>query len=457
MERKRTWQRKADPIKWIKALWARGWLIALAAALGALLGYESSTMSFEPQFTTNIKFYVNSAETAGETAFSGDELVNISAVILQSHTTLGAIQEKTDLPYATWELDDMIIVTPVKGTRIFQVAVSSTDKEEALLIANAVVEIFPAQFYEVMENCVVRVVDYPMRPWTKSTPNVTRNVIYGGLFGAVLLSVIVLILEKQRNVIREESYLWTNYPDVPLLGSIPDRAKESMDGYTFDEVYKLTRAGLLRVLGKDKKSHVMGISSSIRGEGKATVSINLAYALAETGKKILLIDGDMRRSFVSHWMEVRQSPGFSELLADTATLEQTIQPSERFDNWHVLSAGKIPSNPAELLGSARMEQLMEDLRGKYDYIIVDLPPVEAVSDAVVAAGVMDGIVMVVRKDFSTGRELSIGMWLFGFHGVKVLGFILNHSLGRFSRFGGGRGFKLERTMRHFDDPSSLES
>jgi capsular exopolysaccharide synthesis family protein len=194
--------------------------------------------------------------------------------------------------------------------------------------------------------------------------------------------------------------------------------------FTAAESYKQLRTNLMFALPSDKRCRVIGITSSIRNEGKSTTSINLAYTLAETGKKVLLVDADMRLPSVAKKLGVAAKPGLSNLLAGMCEGGDAVYESAFFPNWSIMPAGDIPPNPSELLGSEQMEKLLTAMSGKYDFIVIDLPPVDIVSDALAVGHWIDGIIVVVRADYTDRRSLKECMRQLNVLESKVLGFVM---------------------------------
>ncbi len=191
------------------------------------------------------------------------------------------------------------------------------------------------------------------------------------------------------------------------------------------EAYKLLRTNLLFTLPDENKCRIVGITSSIRGEGKSTTAVNLSYALAEMGKKVLIMDGDLRLPSVAKKLSINGTPGISNIIAGDSNVIEAVRKMEQNENWYVLPAGDIPPNPTEMLGSAQMKRLIDELAQNYDFIIVDLPPVNLVSDALVISPCLDGIVVVVREGYSERRELKNCMKQLELSGTNVLGVVMN--------------------------------
>lgn len=191
------------------------------------------------------------------------------------------------------------------------------------------------------------------------------------------------------------------------------------------EAYKLLRTNLVFSLPENEdQCRMVGITSALLGEGKTTTSINLAYSLAEAGKKVLLLEADMRLPSIAKRLELRRAPGLSNLLAGISKETGTIQRSDMMDNLHIMVAGDIPPNPSELLGTQRMKALVTALSKLYDFIIFDLPPITSVSDSLVLSQLLGGVIMVVRKNYCERRALADAMRQIGILKIKVLGFVM---------------------------------
>lgn len=197
--------------------------------------------------------------------------------------------------------------------------------------------------------------------------------------------------------------------------------------FTAAEAYKLLRTNLLFAIPGGKKCKVVGVTSSTRGEGKSTTSINLAYTLAEAGKKVLLVDADMRLPSIAKKMGLKGSPGLSNILVGMGSEQIPIFKTGVLDNWFWLPAGDIPPNPSELIGSQYMRELIEALSESFDIIVLDLPPVAPISDALAVSPYLDGMLIVVREDYTNKKDLSYCIRQLKLSGARVLGFVMTYS------------------------------
>ena len=193
--------------------------------------------------------------------------------------------------------------------------------------------------------------------------------------------------------------------------------------YDVNEAMKLLRTNL-QFCGKDKK--VILITSTLADEGKSTISFNLARSLAQLGSRVILIDSDMRKSVIAEEMVAgaKDIPGLSSLLAAHSGLEDVLLETDE-DNLHLILAGKVPPNPAELLSNNRMTKLIEICRNEYDYVIVDCPPINLVVDAAIVAPRCDGVVLVVASNIVPYRLAQSALSQMEASNTPILGVVLN--------------------------------
>lgn len=224
--------------------------------------------------------------------------------------------------------------------------------------------------------------------------------------------------------------------------------------FTATEQYKLIRANLDFTLPEDEKCPVIGVTSSMRGEGKSLTSVNLSYVFAEKGSKVLLIDADLRIPSIAKKLEIESSPGLADLLRGKGAQITELQPY-LLKNWFVLPAGDIPPNPSELLGSSRMKNVLNQLREIFDYIIVDLPPVNIVSDAISISSLISGMIVVIREDHTEKKELERCFRQLKLSNVNILGCVMNDAKSGGGSYGRYKKYKYYKYYQ--SDPKDIES
>ncbi|MBE7056225.1 MAG: CpsD/CapB family tyrosine-protein kinase [Ruminococcaceae bacterium] len=221
--------------------------------------------------------------------------------------------------------------------------------------------------------------------------------------------------------------------------------------FTATEQYKLLRTNLSFILPEDVKCPIIGVTSAMRGEGKSTTAVNLSYVLAESGKKVLLIDGDLRIPSVAKKLGISNTMGLTDLLRGAENQQIGQFKSDILDNWYIFPSGKLPPNPSELLGSKRMEKLLNVLSENFDYIVIDLPPVNLVSDAVTISPLITGMILVVREGYTEKRELEICNRQLKLSNVNVLGCVMNVSTSGKPMYGKYR--KYYKYYRYYENSS----
>lgn len=189
------------------------------------------------------------------------------------------------------------------------------------------------------------------------------------------------------------------------------------------EAYKTLRTNL-RYFLRGEACKKICITSPDAGEGKSITFMNLAISMAETEKRVLLVDADLRRPALARLLAEKASPGLANVLAGMNTLEESIH-KDVYPNLDLLLSGDIPPNPSELLSSEKMQQVIDELSGQYDYILVDTPPVGVVSDTCIVASYLDGVLLLVRQNRSSKETVARAVASLQLTGAKTLGFVLN--------------------------------
>ena len=468
----------------LSVLLHKSWLLALTAVVCAALAFLGTFYLVTPKYQSSAMFYVNNNSLSlGSTSVnieSGDltaakSLVESYIVILNTRETARAIIDYAGVDRSRTELRSMISAAAVNSTEIFEVVVTSEDPEEARKIAEAITQVLPSRIDGIITGTSAKVVDSPERPTSPSSPSYATNTVVGFLLGLLLSTAVVVLYEVFDVTVRGEEDVEQSC-DHPILAAVPDMLAQSKGGYYYggygkrsrqaptpgkepvmvgsqisfaaSEAYKLLRTKLQFSFADENDCHIIGVSSALAGEGKSLSSVNLAYSLAQLDKRVLLIDCDLRRPSLSAKLPIRKVPGLSNYLTRQVAMDEIIQKytSEGGEcAFDVISSGRNPPNPIELLSSDRMEKALAELRESYDHIILDLPPVGEVSDALVAAKLADGILLVVRQNYCNRSVLSAAAEQFRFVEARVLGVVLNC----ITENGGGYGKRYRYYRRYY--------
>ena len=443
------------------ALVKRAWLIGIVAVLCAVLTLVGTVLFVAPKYESSTMFYVNNSSLSlGDMDVSistGDisaskSLVKTYIVILTARETLNDVIDYAGVDRTYSEVKRMIQAEAVDSTEVFRVTVTSEDPVEAEQIADAIAYILPKRISKIIQGTTATVVDSAILPLGASSPNYTKNTLIGFAVGLVAIVAVLVVLELLDNAIRQEEDI-AQVSNHPILAAVPDMASNGKgSGYgnkkgkaediakqnvtlfggeipfSALESYKLLRTKLQFSFTGEDGCRVIGITSAVSGEGKSLTSINLAYSLSELGKRVILIDGDMRRPTLAKKLPIQKEPGLSSCLTGQRELNNLLQNCGIPGNekaFRVIAAGQNPPNPVELLSSNRMDVVLETLRKHYDYIIIDLPPVTEVSDVLAIANKLDGVLLVVRQNICNRVVLNATIRQLAFVNAKVLGVVFN--------------------------------
>ena len=188
------------------------------------------------------------------------------------------------------------------------------------------------------------------------------------------------------------------------------------------EAYNLLRANISFMMPDKQGCKIIGTTSAAPQEGKSLTSINFAYSLAKSGKKVLLIDCDLRRPSIAKSLDVPGAPGFSNALSGE---ELVVHKDMIIEGLDLITAGTIAPNPSELLCSKKMDEYLNEFSDSYDYIVLDFPPVNSVSDVLSLASKVDGYVLIVRHAHTRKRNLLEAIRQLELAKANILGFIYN--------------------------------
>lgn len=192
------------------------------------------------------------------------------------------------------------------------------------------------------------------------------------------------------------------------------------------ERYRTIRTNIQFASSADRQIKTMVITSSGPGEGKSTTAANLAVVFANSGQSVLLIDADMRKATVHKTFLLNNGVGLSNVLSTDMKVSDAVQRTV-VPNLYVMTSGPKSPNPSELLGSTRMDQLIKELRSDYDFVIFDMPPIVAVTDAQIIASKADGTMLVVRENYTRKDSLQKARELLSMVNANVLGAVFNGS------------------------------
>lgn len=269
-------------------------------------------------------------------------------------------------------------------------------------------------------------------------PKIPIYLLGGGAVGFILLSGLAVLMDLADRSYRNPSEISSDLK-VNVLGHIPvmdiSKVKKSIEGVDpsvcsihhskgrVSEAYRTVRTGLY-FSNRGKALKVIQVTSPVPGDGKSTLSSNMAVTMAQSGRRVLLIDADLRRPRVAKIFGIDSEIGVAAVVSGKVEAEDAIQLGP-VPNLSILPGGKRPSNPAEILSSERFRNMIEMLRDKFDVIIIDTPPLLAVSDPGAVAGIVDGVVMTMRLRRNVKPLAARAKAILESVGANLLGVVIN--------------------------------
>ena len=277
----------------------------------------------------------------------------------------------------------------------------------------------------------IRVVDAAETPRTPVSPNKPRNLFLALVVGVLAAMALAFFLDYLDNKIKSPEEI-KNHLGLPFIGMIPNvrdanvtamqKPGEGIPAH-FAESFRTIRTNVLFSMPEDGRRCLV-VTSTAPGEGKSLVASNLAIALSQAGQRTLVIDADMRKPRQHSIFGTSQEPGLSNVVVGTAKASEAIRKTETANLW-ILTAGVLPPNPAELLGSRRFKEVLTLATSHFDWVIVDSPPVMAVSDSSIAAHAAGGVLFVVGSEQTSRHAAREALEQLAGAKSRILGAVLN--------------------------------
>jgi receptor protein-tyrosine kinase len=417
------------------------WVTVAVTTLIVIVATMVYTLLQTPLYEAKTRLFVSS--TSGKSTsdlYSGnrlsqDRVLSYTQLVI-GETLAQRTIDRLDLDETAKDLSETVTAKSKPDTVLIDVAVRDSSPVRARDIANALSDEFVLMARELEtpgpgEKPDARVVveqrasvpEYPVVPKKK------RNLALGIAFGVLLGLGLALLRDRLDNTVKTQETL-EDITGTGAVGYIPlDKELATAPAISFDndnsataEAFRKLRTNL-QFLNVDHPPRVLVVTSSSPSEGKSTTSINIALALAEAERSVVLVDGDLRRPRLAKYLDVLGSVGVSTVLSGGAALDEVLQQT-KFPRLSVLAAGPTPPNPSELLGSLAAEKMLSELRSRFDYVIIDSAPLLAVTDGAILAAKSDGALVVVKAGKTRRDQLAHAIGMLNDVGATVLGAVL---------------------------------
>lgn len=436
----------------VRKLW---WVVVLGLLLGTGAGVYIA-YSAVPKYASSVTFFVTTPSTGTGSALQGDQFgqqrVNSYVKVLKSQRLAEVIAGKVpglSVPYVI----DALTGEADLNTVLLTATVTDNSAARSMAIASVVATEFPNLVDQIeslngkkVAPVDLEVISGPSDSSVPVSPNKKIDIGVGALIGLGLGLAFAVLRKVFDSTVRSSEEL-PRLIDVPVLGVLTaDRTSKKQPLITAlnlrtprAESFRQLRTNL-RFVDIDQPAKLLVVTSSVAGEGKSSIAVNLAIAFVQGGGSVLLIDADLRRPKLAEYLGLEGAVGLTNVLAQQVQVQDVIQ------TWGktalaVLPSGSIPPNPSELLGSHQMLELVTELRSRYDMIIIDTPPLLPVTDASVVAAYADGAVVIVRYGKTKRDLIEAAVAHLRAVDARILGAILN--------FAPTRGADAERAHRGY--------
>ncbi|MFD0483068.1 polysaccharide biosynthesis tyrosine autokinase [Kineococcus sp. GCM10028916] len=435
-------------VDYLRALRKHWILVILSVLLGAGAGVGAFSAS-APVYRADSLLFVSMYDTGNATALMQGSMFTQQRVqsytgVLTSPKVLQPVIDELGLKTTARALASHVNSSAPLGTVLIEVTVDESSPRLAVDVANAISKHFGTAVSELeqatpdtMSPVRVSVLRPAVVREDPIAPNLPRTLALGLLAGVVLGTGLAVLREVLDTTVKSLTTITDH--GAPALGSVPDgpggpRPELVLEGSRSPQSEALRQIRTnLQFADVDHPPQVLVVTSALPGEGKSTTAVNLALTAATAGMRVILVEGDLRLPKVADYLGVEDSAGLTTVLAGRADLDDVLQPYGD-TGLSVLASGPIPLNPAALLGSRHMADLLTRLRERADLVIIDSPPLLPVADAAVLARQTDGAIMVVKHGKTTRDHLTRGLERLRAVDARVLGGVLTMVPAKASEF-----------------------
>jgi capsular exopolysaccharide synthesis family protein len=445
------------------------WVLVAICTLAVVALSAVFTWSATPQYASSSRLFVSTSGSDDSQALQGSQFslqrVKSYADLLTGQRIAQRVVDDLKLDESPQALAGQITASSKLDTVILTVTVTDPSPERAKMLVDAVSDQFVSYVAELetppgKDEATIKatVVDPGAEPTTPVSPQPKRNLALGLVIG-LLIGVGLAVLRETLDTSVKTMKQLEDLIDAPILGAIPYDKDAERNPLVNDlgtyaprvEGFRVLRTNL-QFIDPDEERKVFVITSSLPEEGKTTTATNLALVLAEGGERVALVEADLRRPKISTYLNLEGSVGLTTVLVGRVPLREAMQETAEHVGLDVLSSGRTPPNPAEMLKSQAMATIIKELRADYDIVLIDAPPLLPVTDAALLASQSDGAILVVRHGKTTADQVRAAAERLTSVGAEPAGVIFNMTPAKGSGqygygYGYGYGYEPQDTSR----------
>lgn len=428
------------------------WVAAVLAIIaGAFVAYRSSR-SYSPTYSSSVVFSVHASYATTTDIITHSAWLDSSAAEMLSQTFPYIIRSENTRMLLQLELgrpvNGSISAIATAGSGLFTMTATSSVPQDAFDLMKAAITVYPQAASNVLGDTQIYIINEPLSPPTK--PDNSNNAFSDGMKVAIpvfLLGIVgIFLLSLTRKTVHSAEDL-RKLVSLKCLAYVPSVKMKKHSNTsnltltitnprvisTFNESIRNLRIKVQKILW-DKNQQILLITSTLPNEGKTTVATNLALSLAQEGKKVILIDGDLRKQSLKDTIGVTDpSDGLPDLLSGTSDNFRLLTVPN--STLLLLSGDNTVDQPQPLIDTPRMKQVLDLLRERMDYIIIDSPPAGILSDAATLAKYADATLYIVRQDMASTQQIATSIQTLSSSDINLIGCVLNQTQAGTTRYG----------------------
>ncbi|WP_284755449.1 polysaccharide biosynthesis tyrosine autokinase [Arthrobacter sp. efr-133-R2A-120] len=420
----------------------RNWIVIVATTLAGIICGGAMSLLARPSYTAETQLFVaiqssgsvqelQQGNTFSQARVASYVKTATTPVVLQPAIDRLGLQttplELARKVKASTDLNTVLIKISVEDESPVQAAATAEAIASSLIKAVDTLERPKAGGSSPVNLSIITPAAPPISP---TAPNVKLNLLLGAGLGLALgFGLAALRSTLDRRIRTEEDVRVIT--DLPILGRIAFDPSSSSSPLFTDGDNQSPRAESFRQLRTnlqfaniDGRVRTLLVTSTVPGEGKSTTAVNMAIALAQTGKRVCLVDADLRRPMLGEYLGLDNNAGLTTALVGAGDVLDLLH-HWGDDELHVLTSGQVPPNPSELLGSSRMKELLKELEAEFDVILIDAPPLLPVTDAAILSRITEGVVLLIGAGRTQRQDLRRALDSLELIGARKLGVILN--------------------------------
>lgn len=451
-----------DPIVLVQDVCKRWLLVVFAAVLIGVGTYIVSDLTYKPVYQTNTTFVVSTRGSSGSVYSNLTSTTSLATVFTDLLNS--SILRKTVLQELGMDSFDGSITTGViPETNLITMRVSASDPRTAFLVAQSMIEHHETLTYRVVDGIALEVLQAPVMPtWPANPSNSAYQMKRMAVLAAIAAVCLIVFFSFFRNAVRSAKEARKKL-DCRFLGEIPHERKHKtlkswlrkrktsivltspLTGFHYVESMRKLRQRVEQHMHGGK---VLMVTSLLENEGKSTVAVNLALAMAQKGRRVLLIDSDTRKPACCAILEKRDfAHGLRDVLKNKADFSEALVQYENTSLFMLLES-KGNTKAGDLIVSQNMADLLERAKKEFDFIVLDMPPICVASDAESMTGLADSSLLVVRQNVAVAKALNKAVATLDGGKAKMIGCVLNNVYSTRLTSGQNHGYGYGRYQRY---------